>query len=919
MARHNNNSGTRFPVTIQVAQSYARLLQIIGLAGVYFIAGKLSYFLAISPEYASVIWPPSGIALAGVLIYGYRVWPGILLGVLLINGLVPEETRSISDNLVSVGITLVIGIGASLQAMLGTYLVRRYAGFPNGLTREKDILWFLFYGGLLSALVNSTLSVATFVATGRTSAESFLSNWGTWWLGDVLGIVIFTPLALVWMLQANPVWYNRRMAMTLPVFVLLALTATAVFFTRHDLTITWLIFLVGLVLTCLVGIFSLAGSGRECLLQLMVEERTATLEKLKRRFCSTFESAPIGIVNMSPEGLFLEVNQGFCDFIGISHQELLTLSFGQITHPDYHLADVEKIGRCLAGEISGFTVENKYLHRKGHLIWGHLTVKLIRHADGSPDYFIEIIEDITRRKEAEDSLRKLSMALEQSQSSVIITDLDATIEYVNEAFVKITGYSREEIIGQKPSLFKSVHTPKETYQSMWSALIAGKAWQGEVINKNKHGDEFIELTWISPIRQPNGEITHYLGVKEDITDRKHNENQLIIAKDRAELLAKTKAQFLANMSHEIRTPMNAILGFSELALNKNFPPEAVDYLQKINTASTSLLDILNDILDLSKLEAGRISIIPAPFHLDDLRGTLYSLFISVAQQQGLKFTLEVAPDVPLNVIGDALRLRQVLINLLGNAFKFTSSGSVSLCITLQQLDESEVRLLFCVKDTGVGIAVEDQHKLFQPFSQVDGSASRNVTGTGLGLAISRDLLKLMGSDFVLKSSAELGSSFSFELILGLSFLSEQDKVTPLESVRNFCPLLRGTKVLVAEDNFFNQQIVKELLSLSGIRVELASNGQEALIMLEQGDFDAVLMDLHMPVMDGFEATRQIRGLAQFATLPVIALTACVTQEDREECLAAGMNDFIGKPINTIQLLSTLAEWLNPDHEVMSEW
>ena len=553
------------------------------------------------------------------------------------------------------------------------------------------------------------------------------------------------------------------------------------------------------------------------------------------------------------------------------------------------------------------------------MIWGHLTVKLIRHADGSPDYFIEIIEDITRRKQAEDSLRKLSMALEQSQSSVIITDLDATIEYVNEAFVKITGYSREEIIGQKPSLFKSVHTPEETYQSMWSALIAGKAWQGEVINKNKHGDEFIELTWISPIRQPNGEITHYLGVKEDITERKHNENQLIIAKDRAELLAKTKAQFLANMSHEIRTPMNAILGFSELALNKDFPPEAVDYLQKINTASTSLLDILNDILDLSKLEAGRISIIPAPFHLDDLRGTLYSLFISVAQQQGLKFTLEVAPDVPLNVIGDALRLRQVLINLLGNAFKFTSSGSVSLGITLQQLDESEVRLLFCVKDTGVGIAVEDQHKLFQPFSQVDGSASRNVTGTGLGLAISRDLLKLMGSDFVLKSSAELGSSFSFELILGLSFLSEQDKVPPLDTVRNFCPLLRGAKVLVAEDNFFNQQIVKELLSLSGIRVELASNGQEALRILEQGDFDAVLMDLHMPVMDGFEATRQIRSSAQFATLPVIALTACVTQEDREECLAAGMNDFIGKPINTLQLLSTLAEWLKPDYEVMSDW
>lgn len=904
MARNNDTN-----------QSYAVLLQIIGLAAAYFFAGKISYFSTIPPDYDSVIWPSSGIALAGLLIYGYRVWPGILLGALLINGLIPEVGSTV-ENLISVGVTLVISIGASLQAIIGTYLVKRYAGFPNGLTREKDILWFLFYGGLLSALVNSTLSVSTLLITGRTSAENFLANWGTWWLGDALGIVIFTPLALVCLLQANPAWHNRRLAMILPVFGLLALTATAVFFTRHDLAINWLILLVGLVLTGLVGIFSLAGSGRECLLQILVNERTTTLEELKRRFYSTFESAPIGLVNMSPEGLFLEVNQGFCDFIGISHQELLTLSFKQITHLNYYSADVEKISLCLSGKISSFTVENRYLHRKGYSIWGNLTVKLIRHADGSPDYFIVIIEDITRRKKAEDSLTKtkLSQALEQSQSSVMITDLQANIEYVNEAFVKATGYSREDIVGQNPNLLKSGKTSQATYQEMWAALLAGKAWQGEVTNKNKHGDEFVELTWISPIRQLDGKITNYLSIKEDITERKRNENLLIMAKDRAERLTKTKSQFMANMSHEIRTPMNAILGFSELALNKDFPPEAVDYLQKINSASTNLLDTLNDMLDLSKLEAGYISITLARFHLDDLRGALYSLFIGIAKKQGLELTLEVEPDVPLNLIGDLLRLKQVLINLLDNALKFTQSGSVSLVITLQQLDELEVRLLFCVKDTGVGMTVEEQDQLFRPFSQFGGSVAK-----GLGLAISHNLLGLMGSEFVLESYPGRGSSFSFELVLGLSFLTEQETgVQAIATAINYAELLKGAKVLVAEDNTFNQEVVKELLMLSGVHVEFANNGSEALVMLDKGDFDAVLMDLQMPVMNGFEATRQIRRLVRFSALPVIALTACVTQEDRAECLVVGMNDFVGKPINKTQLLSTLAQCLKPHDVVIQE-
>ncbi len=365
--------------------------------------------------------------------------------------------------------------------------------------------------------------------------------------------------------------------------------------------------------------------------------------------------------------------------------------------------------------------------------------------------------------------------------------------------------------------------------------------------------------------------------------------------------------------------MNAIIGLSQLALNKNFSPEALDYLDKINRASTSLLVILNDILDLSRLEVGRIIIENKHFHLDGLLDTLHSLFDAAAKEKGLAFTIVLAADVPLGLIGDAHRLQQVLINLLGNAIKFTAHGSVTLTVTLQQLDQSQVRLLFAVADTGIGLSSQDQEKLFKPFSQVDDSITRRFGGSGLGLAISYNLLQLMGSRFTLDSTPGLGSCFGFELVMAVLPLTRPYKLESstgklASTLSDFSQLLTGSRILVVEDNHFNQQVVSEFLGLSDISVEIANNGQEALTMLlEQGEFDAVLMDMHMPVMDGFEATRQIRNQPRFATLPVLALSAGVTQEEREECLASGINDFISKPINPIKLLSTLAQWLKPDN------
>ncbi len=410
-----------------------------------------------------------------------------------------------------------------------------------------------------------------------------------------------------------------------------------------------------------------------------------------------------------------------------------------------------------------------------------------------------------------------------------------------------------------------------------------------------------------------GVIVHYLALKEEITDHKQNEAIILLAKEKAEALAKSKTQFLANMSHEIRTPMNGIIGFSELALLKEMPTDIRDYLSKINSASTNLLSILNDILDLSKLEANGISLNPVLFDLDELRDTLYALFTETTQNKGLVFNIKISAQVPRKLIGDDLRLKQVLINLLSNAIKFTDSGVVSLDISLLNSDSSKAKLLFSVKDSGIGLSVQDQEKLFQPFSQANDSISHRFGGTGLGLSLSHNLVHLMGGEFTVLSTLGLGSCFSFELVLGVPAISSSDKVkhpvATATALKNFSPMLTGTRILVAEDNFFNQQIVLELLKLAGIQVEIANNGAEALAILERSHFDAILMDVHMPVMDGLEATHEIRRSLCFANIPVIALTAGVTKEEREQCLAYGMNDFINKPINMTQLLSTLVRWI----------
>jgi len=642
-----------------------------------------------------------------------------------------------------------------------------------------------------------------------------------------------------------------------------------------------------------------------------------------------FKSANFSSIATDANGVIQVFNVGAQNMLGYKANEVVNqLTPADISDPQELITRATALSKELETPITpGFealvfkasrgiedSYELTYIRKDGSRFPAIVSVTALRNKQKSIIGYLLIGTDNTARKHAEDTVRKLSLAVEQSPNSIVITDLNANIEYVNEAFIKTSGYHRDEIIGMNQRQFSADKTSRITYETMWAELSIGKSWQGEFINKTKQGNEYTELTLISPIRQPDGKITHYLGVKENITESKQNQAVLLVAIARAETLAKSKAQFLANMSHEIRTPMNGIINFSELALLKDMPDNIRDYLKKINSTSLGLLNILNDILDLSKLEAGGISINLAHFAIDDLIDALHSLFMEISRQKGLSLTLIMAPDVPRYLLGDKLRLEQVLINLLGNAIKFTASGSVTLNITLRQLQQSQARLLFTVTDTGIGIAAADQDKLFRSFSQVDDSITRRFGGTGLGLALSHNLIQLMGGEFSVTSSLGQGSHFSFTLTLGVSSLSNQAKVmsrseTLSSALGSFSQELTGIRVLVVEDNVFNQQIIEEFLNLSGISVKIANNGQEALIALENTEFNAVLMDINMPVMDGIEATRQIRRLPHFRALPVIALTSGVTQKERKQCLTAGMNAFITKPINPTLLLSTLTHHL----------
>jgi PAS domain S-box-containing protein len=577
---------------------------------------------------------------------------------------------------------------------------------------------------------------------------------------------------------------------------------------------------------------------------------------------------------------------------------------------------IDKKGNLLG--ITGFArditerkqVEYNLLKQKDYLeiIVTSRTQELLTAKETAEDALLQL-------KESTRHMLVLTSAIEQSPSAITITDVRGVIQYVNPKFCELTGYSVADVLGMTPAILKSGVQSKEFYAELWGAITAGQQWQGEMCNKKKDGSLYWDYTYISPVRDNVGEIIQFIATKEDITGKKIAAQSLLRAKDEADAANRTKGEFLANMSHEIRTPLNAIIGMAYLAMKTEISVKARDYLGKIHFSGKHLLKIVNDILDISKIESGKFELEKVPFRTERLLANVASMIQDSASAKDLKLELIHDAAIPELLDGDFLRLSQVLVNYISNAIKFSEKGKIVIRIEKQEENESEICLRFSVEDTGIGLTPEQMAKLFQSFQQADASTSRKFGGTGLGLSICKQLATLMGGEVGVESEAGVGSTFWFTARLGRvqAGLEETRSVKPFGLQTDGIELLRGASILLAEDNVFNQEVAVDMLEQAGARVTVANNGQEALDWVRRAPFDCVLMDMQMPLMDGLEATRQIRADPALAGLRVIALTANIMQVDRERCFAAGMDDFINKPFLPEAFYGTIAGGLRQTH------
>ena len=516
---------------------------------------------------------------------------------------------------------------------------------------------------------------------------------------------------------------------------------------------------------------------------------------------------------------------------------------------------------------------------------------------------------VSSHEQARRELALQKFALDQ-HAIVSITDADGVIVYANDRFCEISGFPREELLGRTHRIVKSRVHPRSFYEDLWSTIVAGRVWQGEVCNRAKGGSHYWVDATIVPSGGDRGRPRQYISIRTDITARKLAEEQLRFAKDAAESANRAKSEFLANMSHEIRTPMNGILGMTDLALATPLDTEQRDYLTMARHSAEALLDILNDILDFSKIEAGKLRVENVAYDLHDMLRTTVRTLALRADPERVAVTVRIDETVPQVVVGDPGRLRQVVVNLVGNAIKFTQRGAVTLdANAVAEADGWRVNVT--VSDTGIGIREDKVDTIFDAFAQADSSTTRRYGGTGLGLSICKQLTTLLGGTIGVVSEVGKGSRFSFDVRVR----RPQPGEVPAPSAR-VAPVVvqppsRALRILLVEDNLVNQRLAIALLARGGHEVVLARDGLEAVEAASRGDIDVILMDMQMPVLGGVEATERIRAEERREgrrRVPILALSAAAMQADREAGLAAGMDDYLTKPIRAAELDACLLRY-----------
>ncbi len=776
----------------------------------------------------------------------------------------------------------------------------------------------------------------------------------------------------------------------------------------------------------------------------LVTVRTQELAEAERQSKQILESVGDGIFGVNTNGEVVFINSAACKILGYEYKDLIGSDIHEIAQHSYankkpypskdsHMAQVFTTGEPCFVDTEVMWRSNK----KSFAV--EYNASPIKH-DGILIGAVVVFRDITERNKELEYIKTINSAIEQAPISVVITNRAGKIEFVNPYFSKITGYTSEEVIGENPRILRSDFHDDEFYKQLWNTIDSGKVWKGEFLNYKKNGDNFWEAASIAPIKNSSGLITHYVGVKEDITEkrsiqkqleqdekklkslftalpvgvvmiskegatleangiterilglstdaqkmielksedwiiyrpdnsimpveeypasrvlngekivtdvimgvgrpqgaviwiscsasaipeeagggaavafedisiRKEMEHQLIVAKDHAELATQAKSDFLANMSHEIRTPMNAVIGLNHLLSRTVLTDKQGDYVYKIGESAQNLLGIINDILDFSKIEAGKLDIEEIDFELDSVVDNLSSMISLKAQEKGVELIFSISPDIPPVLVGDPLRLGQILLNLANNALKFTESGEIKIEINVEEKNDDHTKLGFAVTDTGIGMTDEQQGKLFQAFSQADSSTTRKFGGTGLGLSISKRLSEMMGGEIGVTSKSGEGSRFFFNAVLKYSDSPIAQKYIIPEGIV-------GMKVLVVDDNDSALEVMEAYLNDFSIDTNCASDGPQALDMIskmnnnEETAYRVIFLDWKMPRMDGNEVARRVKEMELLVQPKIVLVTSYGREEIKQQSDSLKLDSFLLKPVAQSLIYDTLLQVFN---------
>ena len=642
-------------------------------------------------------------------------------------------------------------------------------------------------------------------------------------------------------------------------------------------------------------------------------------DKLDERVRAILDAAFYAFVEVDAEGRIVEWNSQAEITFGWARSEVLQRSTLMLIPERFHLGFQQAIREFLSSgksEMLNRLIETKAVRRDGQEF--PVEIKTVPVHRGDTYHFVAFVRDISARKRALEELRESEersrVLFDHLEDGYIEVDLKGDYVYVNEAFCRMFNRTREDVVGSSYKRFFDPERGAALRQAFQKVFDTGEPVRG--FDHEFKAGQFNELSiWLK--RDKNGKPIGFASTIRDCTERKRHEQELANAKQAAEAANKAKSAFLANMSHEIRTPMNGILGMTELALSTELGAEQHEFLGMVRSSAESLLVILNDILDYSKIEADKIVLDPANFHLGELVGDAMKTLALSAHKKGLELAFDIHPDVPQNLIGDSSRLRQVLLNLIGNAVKFSDQGEIVLEVQLRNGGERHADLLVSVRDTGIGIPPDILPRLFQPFEQADSSTTRHYGGTGLGLAISKRIVQLMGGTIWVQSIPGTGSTFFFTVSLGVGA-----ECQPEPALVD----LRAIRVLIVDDNATNRRILYEMARRWGMQPKEADSGPAGLRALEEAassgrPFQLVLLDEQMPAMGGLEVLERIRMRDSLRDATILMLTSSDQGISIARCRELGVHTYLIKPVKPSELLAMIRKTLGStaSHNALPTW